>query len=350
MRTWVEISLDRLVRNYGNIRSSVGPSVAVAGIVKANAYGHGAVPVSRALVAAGAQWLGVSNTAEGVELRRAGLGVRILVLGGVLPFERAGIMENNLTPVLHSLAELREWDELPGATQVHIKVDTGMARLGMREEPSSIAAAIEGLRHIHVEGLMSHFATPDDPAQSELQLAKFQEVMQVVKPEVVHLASSFALADRLKGAWLTLVRPGIALYGYAPVCGVAPALIWKARVVGIKSLPKGAAIGYNARYHASRDMRTAVIAAGYADGIPRALTNKGQVEIAGILAPIVGAVSMDLTTIDVTDCGDIQVNDEAIIIGEKITADDMARTAGTISYEILTSIGNRVERVYSSAR
>jgi alanine racemase len=350
MRTWAEISLDQLARNYGNIGAAVGPLVAVAGIVKANAYGHGAVPVSGALVAAGAQWLGVSNTAEGMELRRAGLDVRILVLGGVLPFERAGVIEHSLTPVLHSLAELREWDELKGATQVHIKVDTGMARLGMREEPSSIAAAIKGLRHIHVEGLMSHFATPDDPAQSESQLAKFQEVLHAVKPEVVHFASSFALADRLKGSWLTLVRPGIALYGYAPVCGVKPVLKWKARVVGLKELPKGAAIGYNARYHAPRDMRTAVIAAGYADGIPRALTNKGQIEIAGNLAPIVGAVSMDLTTIDITDCGNVQINDEAIIIGEKITADDMAKTAGTISYEILTGIGNRVERVYNKAR
>jgi alanine racemase len=355
MRTWAEISLDQLSVNYRNICSGVGPAVAVAGVVKANAYGHGAVPVSQTLVDAGAKWLAVSNTAEGIELRRAGLDVRILVLGGVLPFESAGIVEYNLTPVLHSLDELREWDALQGASrvplkQVHIKVDTGMARLGMREEPSAIAAAIASLRHIRVEGLLSHFATPDDPVQSESQLTRFQEVLQVVEPEVVHFASSFALTERLKGAWLTLVRPGIALYGYAPVCGVKPVLVWKARVVGLKELPQGAAVGYNARYHAPRDMRTAVIAAGYADGLPRSLTNTGHIEIAGKLAPIVGAVSMDLTTIDVTDCGSIQINDEATIIGERITADDMAKSAGTISYEILTGIGNRVERVYSKAR
>ena len=350
MRTWAEISLDQLAQNYANICSSVGSPVAVAGVVKANAYGHGAIPVSRALIAAGAKWLAVSNTAEGIELRRAGLDVRILVLGGVLPFERAGIIEHNLTPVLHSLAELREWDDLAGASLVHIKVDTGMARLGMREEPSTIAAAIAGLRRIHVEGVMSHFATPDDPAQSEAQLAKFHDVLGAVKPEVIHFASSFALADRLKGSWLTMVRPGIALYGYAPVCNVKPILTWKARVLCVKQIPRGTPVGYNARYCAPRDMSTAVIAAGYADGIPRALTNKGEVEIAGHMASIVGAVSMDLTTIDVTDCGSVQVNDEAIIIGEKINADAMARTAGTISYEILTGIGNRVERVYSSAR
>jgi alanine racemase len=349
MRTWVEISLERLALNYRNICAGVGPSVSVAGVVKANAYGHGAIPISRALVAEGAKWLAVSNVAEGIELRRAGIDVRVLVMGGVLPFEREGLLQYKLTPVIHTLWELREWDALPGVPEVHLKVDTGMARLGMREEPDAIAAVIANLRSVRVEGLMSHFATPDDPVQSEEQLARFEEVLHVVRPEVVHFASSLALADRLKGSWLTLVRPGIALYGYAPVCDVKPVLTWKARVVGVKQIPKGATVGYNARYRAPRDMRTAVIAAGYADGVPRALTNKGQVEIGGRLATMIGAVSMDLTTIDVTDCGDIQIGDVAWIIGKKITADDMARTAGTISYEILTGIGDRVERVYNKA-
>jgi alanine racemase len=237
---------------------------------------------------------------------------------------------------------------MAGPQQIHLKVDTGMARLGMREAPDAIAAAVRGLRHVSVEGLMSHFATPDDPVQSEQQLSRLEEVLRVVKPEVVHFASSFALAERLRGAWLTLVRPGIALYGYAPVCDVKPVLSWKARVLQVKPLPKGSTVGYNARYVAPRDITAAVIAAGYADGLPRALTNKGHVEIGGKLAPIIGAVSMDLTTIDITDCGDVQAGDEAVIIGLGITAEDMARTAGTISYEILTGIGNRVQRVYSN--
>lgn len=347
MRTWVEISLENLAQNYQNIVRSVGESVSVAGIVKANAYGHGAVPVSRALVASGARWLGVSNVAEGVELRQAGLNVRIIILGGILPFERQALLDHHLTPVIHSLAELREWDALNHSVPVHLKIDTGMARLGMRETPEAIAAAIAALKTVRVEGLMSHFATPNDLVQSEDQIAQFENVLRVVRPEVIHFASSFALAPRLSGSWHTLVRPGIALYGYAPVCDVKPVLSWKARVLSVKLLPQGSFVGYNARFQAPRETRAAVIAAGYADGIPRALTNKGHVEINGTLAPIIGAVSMDLTTIDVTGCGPVSVGDVAQIICEKISADDMARAAGTVSYEILTGIGNRVQRVYS---
>jgi len=180
-------------------------------------------------------------------------------------------------------------------------------------------------------------------------MARFEEVLHVVRPEVLHFASSFALTDRLAGSWLKLVRPGIALYGYAPICDVKRVLTWKAKVVGVTNLPKGETIGYGARFRATRDMRTAVIAAGYADGVPRLLTNQGRVEIAGCLAPIVGAVSMDLTTIDVTDCPAVRIGDEAVIIGDAMTADDIARITGTVSYEILTGIGNRVERVYSNS-
>ena len=347
MRTWVEISLENLEWNYRNIVRSVGESVAVAGIVKANAYGHGAVPVSRALVSSGACWLGVSNVAEGVELRQAGLNVRILVLGGILPFERQALLDHRLTPVIHSLSELRECDAMGYSIPVHIKIDTGMARLGMREAPEAIAAAIAALKTVRVEGLMSHFATPDDPVQSEAQIEQFEKVLAAVRPEVIHFASSLALAPRLSGSWLSLVRPGIALYGCAAVCEVKPVLNWKARVLSVKLLPQGSFVGYNARYQTTRETRAAVIAAGYADGIPRALTNKGHVEINGTLAPIIGAVSMDLTTIDVTECGPVSTGDVAHIIGEKVSADEMAHAAGTISYEILTGIGNRVQRVYS---
>jgi alanine racemase len=341
MRTWAEISLATLRQNYRKIQAHVG--VAVAGVVKANAYGHGAVPVARALAEEGAGWFAVSNVAEGVELRRAGIRGRVLVMGGVLPFERADLLDAGLTPVAHSLGELREWDAMGRAVAVHLKIDTGMARLGTREPPSA-------LRSVHVEGLLSHFATPEDPVQTGAQLIRFREYLDVIRPEVVHFASSFALVDRLKGSWLTMVRPGIALYGYAPVCEVKPALTWKARVVAVKDVGSGEAIGYGARYRAPRDMRTAVIAAGYADGLPRSLTNNGQIEIAGQLAPIVGSVSMDLTTIDATDCGRVAIGDEAVIIGRAISAGDIARVTGTISYEILTGIGNRVQRVYHNDR
>jgi alanine racemase len=340
MRTWAEISLERLAQNYRNIQAKVGRTVHVAGVVKANAYGHGAVPISRALMEEGAEWLAVSNVTEGLELRRAGLIVRILVMGGVLPEQRQALLDGHLTPVVHSLEELREWDAIGRWFPVHLKIDTGMARLGMREPPGAIVAAIGALKHVHVEGLLSHFASPDDPAQSAAQMARFEEVLHVARPEIIHFASSFAITDQLKGAWLTMVRPGIALYERV--------LTWKAAVVGVKELPKGETVGYGARYRAERDTRTAVIAAGYADGVPRVLTNKGRVAIGGCLAPMIGAVSMDLTTIDVTDCPAVKVGDEAVIIGDAITADDVAALAGTISYEIFTGIGNRVERVYSN--
>jgi alanine racemase len=314
--------------------------VRVAGVVKANAYGHGAVPVSRALTEEGAEWLAVSNVAEGLELRRAGLSMRILVMGGVLPARRQALLDGHLTPVIHSLEELREWDANGRILNAHLKIDTGMARLGMRETPEAIVAAIAALKHVHVEGLLSHFASPEDPEQSAAQMARFEEVLRVAKPDIIHFASSFAITDQLKGSWLTMVRPGIALYERV--------LTWKAAVVGVKNLPKGETVGYGARYRAERDIRTAVIAAGYADGVPRFLTNKGRVAIGECLAPIIGAVSMDLTTIDITDCPPVHVGDEAVIIGDAITADDIAQLAGTISYEILTGIGNRVERVYSN--
>lgn len=338
MRTWAEISLDRLAQNYRGIQVKVGKAVHVAGVVKANAYGHGAVPVSRTLVEEGARWLAVSNVAEGLELRRAGIDVRILVMGGVLPDQRQALLDGHLTPVVHSLEELREWDAIGRIFDAHLKIDTGMARLGMREEPGAIVTAIAASKHVHVEGLLSHFASPEDPVQSAAQMARFEEVLRVAKPEIIHFASSFAITDGLKGSWLTMVRPGIALYERV--------LTWKASVVGVKDLPKGETVGYGARYRAERDIRTAVIAAGYADGVPRVLTNKGRVAIGGCLAPMIGAVSMDLTTIDITDCPPVHVGDEAMIIGDAITADDVAQLAGTISYEILTGIGNRVERVY----
>jgi alanine racemase len=346
MRTWAEISRRQLAENYRKIQAAVGPGVAIAGVVKADAYGHGAVEVSRVLAGEGAQWLAVSNVAEGIELREAGIRTRILVMGGVFPFEREAIFGAALTPVVHSLDELREWDSLGMFLGVHLKIDSGMARLGLLDSPAEVAAAIGSLKSIRVEGLMTHFASPSEPVQSREQVARFKEVLAIIRPQVIHAASSFALAPGLKESWFMMVRPGIGLYGYAPVCDVKPVLTWKARVVAVKDLQAGSPIGYNARFRAARAMRTAVIAAGYADGLPRALTNRGRVMFGKCAAPIAGAVSMDLTTVDISECPEIFPGAEATIIGEGNTADDIAELTGTISYEILTGIGNRVTRVY----
>ncbi len=344
MRTWAEISRSRLASNYRNITAAVGPNVLVAGVVKANAYGHGAVEVSRVLVAQGASWLAVSNVTEGVELRAAGITKRILVMGGVFTSERELLWEANLTPVVHSLAELQEFDALAKPLAVHLKVDSGMARLGTRASALQIADAVRSLCAVNVEGLMSHFATPDNAAQSAAQLECFDAVLAAITPQFVHTASSFAL-DNVHARY-NMVRPGIGLYGYAPVCNVKPVLTWKARIIALKDLPSGAPIGYGARYHATHPMRTAVIAAGYADGLPRALTNRGHVFVASHAAPIVGAVSMDLTTVDVTNVPGLKQGDEVEIIGSHISAEDIANVVDTISYEILTGIGNRVKRIY----
>lgn len=345
MRTWVEISRPQLVRNYRALQAASG--VAVVGVVKANAYGHGAVEVSRVLAAEGAEWLAVSNVAEGMELRQAGIQTRILVMGGVFPFERDALFSAQLTPVVNSLEELHELDGVGRPLAVHFKIDTGMARLGSLASAQQIVQAIGTLRFLTVEGFLSHFASPGDPLQSNEQIARFRAIQQAIAAPIAHFSSSGAVALDLG---LTMVRPGIALYGYG-AAGVAPVLTWKARVVLVKELPTGVPVGYGARFVTSRPTRIAVIAAGYADGFPRSLTNKGRVALMGGHAPIAGSVSMDLTTIDVTDLNDVtglnvQAGDIATLIGEGITADEIAGLAGTISYEVLTGIGARVARVY----
>jgi alanine racemase len=339
LRTWVEISRGQLARNYRAIRAATG--VEVLGVVKANAYGHGAVAVSRVLINEGAPWLAVSNVAEGVELRAAGIETRILVMGGVFPFEREDMFGARLTPVVHSLEELRELDALGKPLAVHFKVDTGMARLGSTAGAEEIVKAVRELRFLTLEGLLSHFASPNEPQQSEDQIARFRKVADLVRPEILHFSSSGALGFELG---LTMVRPGIGLYGYG-TDRVKPVLTWKARVVAVKELATGVPVGYGARFVTARPTRMAVIAAGYADGVPRALTNRGRVVIGGEIAAIIGAVSMDLTTIDVTGLT-VNAGDEATLIGEGIDADDIAEMTGTISYEVLTGIGNRVDRVY----
>jgi alanine racemase len=357
VRTWVEVSRRQIAENYRNIRAAVGPGVLVAGVVKANAYGHGAVEVSRILAAEGAKWLAVSNVNEGVELRDAGLGARILVMGGVLPYEREAMIGARLTPVVHSLEELRELDALRQYFPVHLKADTGMARLGTREGAAEIADAVHALRHLQLEGLMSHFASPNNFAtrQSEEQIARFESLRAAgILAGIEHFASSNAIAYGLKNSWLTMVRPGIALYGYvSPSSGAAPplsldvkpALTWKARIVALKDLAEGAEVGYGALFRAPRPMRTAVIAAGYADGVQHRLSNRGHAIAGGMLVPIVGAVSMDLTTIDVTDC-DVRAGDAVTLIGPGLDAEQVAQTAGIISYAVLCGIGNRVVRTY----
>lgn len=370
-RSWVEISLGQIASNFQAVKSVVGPTVEVMPVVKADAYRHGAVEVSRTLSKEGARWLAVSNVEEGAALRDAGVTARILVTADFLPAERAGLVEYNLTPVIHSLEDIREWDTLAASRGTegafHLKIDSGMGRLGTRAGASEILKAVESAPHARLEGLMTHFASSADydGTQTEDQIRLFESICSQLgaaglNPPYVHLCSTTPVAYGRRNAWQQMVRPGHAIYGYvSPVARgtapprllrVKPALTWKTAIISIKDLPAGALVGYGGMFRTPHPMRIAILAAGYADGIPHRLSNKGRVLAGGRIAPIIGAVSMDLTTIDITGCPPLKVGDAVTLLGTEggltIDAQQMARVAGTISYSVLCGISARVKRIY----
>ncbi len=359
MRSWVEISLGQIRANFRAVRALVGESVEVMPVVKADAYRHGAVAVSHALESEGARWLAVSNVEEGCLLRQSGIQSRILVMADFLEDERDALATQNLTPVIHSLEDL-------SAVRVpyHLKIDTGMNRLGTRAEPDEIARVVRATP-VPLEGLMTHFASSGnyESQQTEQQLQRFEAVIEGLRraqitPRYIHSCATTPVAYRRREAWGNLVRPGHAVYGYvSPARGappralhVAPALTWKVTVLEVKDVEMGGLIGYGGIHRAAHPMRIAVIAAGYADGIPHRLGNRGQVIVKGKLAPVVGAVSMDLTTIDVTACPDLKAGESVTLLGTEggvsINAQQMAKWAGTISYAVLCGIHARVKRIY----
>ncbi|MCX7604218.1 MAG: alanine racemase, partial [Bryobacteraceae bacterium] len=270
-RTWAEISLAQVAANWHALRRAAG-GAEVAAVVKANAYGHGAVPVARRLEREGCAWFAVSNAAEGAELRRAGVGGRILVMGGFAPFEMDAFFEHRLTPAVHSTESLRALEERAAALgqrlAVHVKLDTGMGRLGTREEAAVVARNAASLRHIEVEGVMSHLASASDFAspQTREQLDAFDRALEALRgcgvaPPIAHIGSSAVVCYGIRRAFHQMVRAGLALYGYVPepagdappACvRVAPALCWKARIVAVKEIPEGHPVGYNARWRAPR--------------------------------------------------------------------------------------------------
>jgi alanine racemase len=348
VRSWIEISRSAIRDNFRAVRASVGTSVEVMPVVKADAYRHGAIEVSRILETEGAQWLAVSNVEEGIVLREAGIKARVLVMADYLPENRPFFKEFQLTPVIHSLADIAT-----ATVPYHLKIDSGMGRLGVRNSADEIAKAIKGTG---LEGLMTHFASSAnyESGQTEEQIARFESILETVgKPRYVHLSSTIPIAYGRTEAWGNLVRPGHAIYGYisparngpALELRVKPALIWKATVLSVNDLEAGALIGYGGIHRAAKPMRIAILAAGYADGIPHRLSNRGKVLANGKFLPIVGAVSMDLTTIDATT-SDLQVGDAVTLLGPENDAQEIARVAGTISYSVLCGISARVKRVY----
>lgn len=369
-RCWMEVSRRQLADNFHAIRSAVGAQVEVMPVVKADAYRHGASEVAKVLQLEGAQWLAVSNVEEGVTLRQAGITAHILVMGDFLQFERPALIDYELTPCIHSLPQLLDYDRMAAALgrplPYHLAIDSGMSRLGARDPAASIVEAVLRAHHARFEGLMTHFASAAnyESPQTDGQLAVFTEARAAfthagLDPRYVHLSSTIPVAYGRREAWGNMVRPGHAIYGYvSPARGpappallrVKPAMNWKTRILEVKDLPPGALVGYGGMFRAERPTRMAVLAVGYADGLPHRLSNKGKVIAGGRLAPILGAVSMDLTTIDITDCPPMQPGDSVTLLGTEgqitLDAQFLARAAGTISYSILCGIGQRVKRVY----
>lgn len=370
-RSYVLVCRNQIAENYRNVCAVVGSQVDVAGVVKADAYGHGAIEVSRVLVAEGARWLAVSSVDEGVNLRCGGIRQpRILVMGGFLPYEGEALVEHDLTPAVHSFGQMRDLDRLAETAgkpiPFHLKIDSGMGRLGTRASAREILGALNEVRHAHLEGLMTHFASAADYTSSQTtdQLLYFHAIHAELQQAGInalrlHTSSTNAIGYGRRDGWHSMVRAGHALYGYvSPARGeaprqllqVQPALTWKAKLLAVKDLPEGALVGYGGSFRTPRPMRIGILGAGYADGIFHRLSNRGKVIADGKLTPILGTISMDLTTIDLSHTRALGPGSEVTLLGvegdARLDAQQIARVAGTISYNILCSISARVRRVY----
>jgi alanine racemase len=367
----VLVCRDRIARNYRNVCSVVGPGVEVACVVKADAYGHGALEVSRVLLAEGVRWLAVSSVDEAVHLRVNGIvEPRILIMGGFLPYEGEAVAAHTLTPVVHSLDQIRLVDRLAQSSgtplRYHLKIDSGMGRLGTRAAVGEIASVLRECRYAQMEGLMTHFASAADytSAQTGQQLTYFHRIAEALRelgipPAWLHTSSTNAIGYGRREGWHNLVRAGHALYGYvSPARGdappqlleVGPALTWKAKLLAVKEIPEGALVGYGGSFRAPKAMRIGVLGAGYADGIFHRLSNRGRVIADGKLTPILGTISMDLTTIDLSHTTALAEGHDVTLLGSEgdavLDAQQIAKVAGTISYNILCSISARVRRLY----
>lgn len=393
--TVAEIDLGALAHNLGEIRRAIRPGVGILAAVKADAYGHGAVPVARALEREGVSMLGVARIEEGIELRRGGVEIPILVLsgvpsGGVPPFESleehvVELVRHRLTPVLFDVGvalaidrmlqkrDLEVPEGMPPQVRLdyHLKVDTGMGRLGVDPgELRSALAVLSRAKNLRLTGALTHFADADSGSESaqaftKEQFQRFQGAvpqLRMATDESTNLLlhacnSAGALAG--VGGELDLVRPGIALYGCYPEeawrsdVSLRAVMRLTTRVLFVKEVPPGTPISYGRTFVTEKESRIATLPVGYGDGYMRALSNKGHVLIRGMRAPIVGRVCMDLTMVDVTNIPGVTAGDEVVLIGaqgeERMTAEELASKAGTISYEIFTSISKRVPRIFRNA-
>jgi alanine racemase len=373
--TRAEVSLSRLRQNYHWLHAVA--QVPVWGVVKADAYGHGAKAVGRTLERAGCQGLCVALVEEGVELRQAGITIPILVMSGNVEGAWVGLLEHKLTPVVSQIGQLRQLVEAArnrGSVPVaaHLKLDTGMGRLGATPgEVEALARTWAAQDLVRLDGLMTHLASADtDPGSVQEQLACFAAGERVLagfglRPRIRHAANTAGLLFH-PATHFDFVRPGIGLYGLGPGPGLAagaatnagtelqPVLRVRSEIVALRMLPAGARVGYGGSWVAPRSSRIATVPIGYADGLFRNLSNRGEVLVRGRRAPIVGAVSMDLCSIDVTGIDGCELSDEVVVLGSQkgplgqdtLGAEEIARHVGTIAWEVLTAVSRRVPRFY----
>jgi alanine racemase len=366
--TCAEIDLDALASNFRAVRARVGAGVKVMGVVKANAYGHGSEECARRLEAEGAEWFGVATPEEGLRLRGAGVSRPVLSFGGFWEGQAEACIARGIVPVVYRLDMAEALDAAARAAgvlaDVHVKVDTGMGRLGVRfDEAAEFADRLRAFSNLRVDGLMTHFAAADEPRRdcfTEEQLGRFRTAVAAFRargysPTYEHMANSAATFAHPE-TWGNMVRPGGVLYGLwrdvlPPVINrpeLLPVMSVRSRVTLLKRVHAGETLGYGCTFEAAREMMVATIPVGYADGYVRALSNRGRVVLKGRLVPVVGRVSMDLTLLDVTDIEGVEVGDRVTLFGADagvtIPAEDLAQTAGTLSYEITCGISARVPR------
>lgn len=373
-RTWAEVSLDNLEHNYRAIKNHIPEGCRFLGVMKADAYGHGAVPLSHALCELGAEYLAVSNLEEAIQLRRGGVRAPMLILGYTPASFADTMVFMDITQEVHSLEYAKELDTALAGTNyilnVHLKLDTGMTRIGFfaYDHERTLPELLEvcGLPHLHVEGVFTHFCVadskaPKDEAFTRTQYARFTAMLDAlaahgIRPELRHCASSGATILYPELA-LDMVRPGIATYGHAPsedaegILDLRPLMTVRTTVAQLREIPAGTSISYGRTYTAERDMRVAVLPIGYADGLLRGLSGKVSFRIRGRMARSVGRICMDMCMVDVSEIPEIRVGDEAALFGYDtdgtlLPCERIAQQAGTISYEILCGISKRIPRIY----
>lgn len=366
---WAEINLNHLAHNIKEVRRLVGRDVVITAVVKADAYGHGALLSAKTLLDNGGDRLAVATLSEAMELRKAGIKAEILILGYTPSYQSNSIIENGITQTIYNLQGAKalsdEAKKLGKTAKIHLKIDTGMGRLGFLSQEVSIKEIIEiiNLPNIYVEGIFSHFAKADEK-DKDFSIQQYERFIRVINDlkkadieiPIKHIANSASIID-MPGYNLDMVRAGIMLYGLYPSDEVnkgrvelKPVMTLKATISNIKTVPKGVGISYGHKFVTDKTYKIGTLPIGYADGFTRLLTSKGEVSIKGKRVPIIGSICMDQCMVDASDFEDVNVGDEVILFGDgsmnEPIADELASSLGTVNYEIVCMISRRVPRVY----